>query len=376
MEAQARHTVVGLYTLAVVAAGFVFVYWLHGFADMRASTSYRIRFEAPVVGLRPGVAVLFNGLRVGEVTSVAFDPNVPSILTADIAVTPTTPVRSDTRVGVDSESLLAGATVALTGGASTQALKPGPDGGPPLLIAPADQSQSLSGAARTALARLDGLLAEDAKPLRAVLDNLETFSAALGRNSGRVDNILAGLEKMTGGAPPAPAPVSYKLTAPEFPAPDTPPDTPTSAQVAVPEPTALVAYDTQKVLVAPGANELKPLAEGQWADSAPKLVQAGILASLENAGFSHVAKPMDGFASEGQLQLEIRSFELVAGTPPIARIEIYARRLAAEGKMTAQRRFAATAPATAVDGPAGARALNEAFQTIARDIVAWMRATG
>ncbi len=373
MEAQARHTVVGLFTLFVVAAGFGFVYWLHGFADMRTSTIYRVRFEAPVVGLRPGVAVLFNGLRVGEVTSVAFDPNMPSILTARIAVAPTTPVRSDTRVGVDTESLLAGATVALTGGASTQPLTPGPDGEPPLLIGSADQSQSVSGAAKSALARLDGILAEDAKPLRAVLDNLAEFSGALQRNVGRVDNILAGLEKMTGAAPPAPSPISYKLSAPDFPARETSADTATQGQIALSEPTALVVYDTQKVLFAPGPNELKPLPEGQWADSVPKLVQAGIVASLGNGGFPHVAKAMDGFVSEAQLQLEIRAFELGAGTPPVARIEIYARRLATEGKMTAQRRFVATAPATAVDGAAGARALNEAFQTIARDIVAWMR---
>jgi phospholipid/cholesterol/gamma-HCH transport system substrate-binding protein len=375
MEAQARYTLVGLFTLVVVAAGFAFVYWLHGFADIRTSAIYRLRFEAPVVGLRPGVAVLFNGLRVGEVTSVAFDPNVPSILTARIAVAPTTPVRADTRVGVDAESLLAGATVALTGGASTQPLQPGPDGEPPLLIAPADQTQSMSGAARTALARLDGILAENAKPLHTLLDNLSTFSAALQRNSGRVDSILAGLEKMTGGGPPAPPPVSYKLAAPEFPARETSPDKATSAEIAVPEPTALVVYDTQKVLVAPGPNQLKPLPEGQWADSVPKLVQAGILDSLANAGFAHIAKAMEGFASEAQLQLEIRSFELVVGTPPMARIEIYARRLATEGKITEQRRFVATAPAKAVDGVAGAAALNEAFQTIARDIVGWMRAT-
>ena len=376
MEAQARHILVGLFTLAVVVIGFGFVYWLHGFAEMRASTTYRIRFEAPVIGLRPGVAVLFNGLRVGEVTAVALDPKEPSVLTADVAVAPATPVRSDTRVGVDSESLLAGATVALTGGASTQPLPPGADGGPPLLVARADQSHSLSGSAKAALARLDGILAENAKPLRALLDDLGAFAAALKRNSGRVDGILAGLEKMTGGGPAPPPPVSYKLAAPEFPASEAAPDKASDAQIALPEPTALVVYDTQKVLVARGPNQLTPLADGQWADSAPRLVQAGIVDALANAGFAHVGKTMDGFAAEAQLLLEIRAFELVAGSPAMARIEIYARRLGAEGKLNAQRRFLATAPATAVDGAAGAAALNAAFQTMARDIVAWMRETG
>ena len=60
METQARYTIVGLFTLAVVAAGRALVFWLHGFAAVDASAIYRIRFEAPVIGPRPGVAVLFN----------------------------------------------------------------------------------------------------------------------------------------------------------------------------------------------------------------------------------------------------------------------------------------------------------------------------
>ncbi len=95
--------------------------------------------------------------------------------------------------------------------------------------------------------------------------------------------------------------------------------------------------------------------------------------SLENAGFAHVARAMDGFTPEVQLLLEIRSFEIVPGAPAEARIEIFAEWLAADGKITAQRSFAATAPATALDGPAGAAALNEAFQTIAKETVAWAR---
>jgi phospholipid/cholesterol/gamma-HCH transport system substrate-binding protein len=123
METKARYTIVGLFTLAVVFAGFGFIYWLHSFADPSASALYRIRFEAPVIGLKPGVAVLFNGLRVGKVDSVGFDPETPKNLMAGIAVDATTPVGPDTQVGIDAESLLGGATVALTGGVSTQRLK-------------------------------------------------------------------------------------------------------------------------------------------------------------------------------------------------------------------------------------------------------------
>jgi phospholipid/cholesterol/gamma-HCH transport system substrate-binding protein len=374
METQARYTIVGLFTLFVAAAGFVFVYWLHGFTDSGALALYRIRFEAPVIGLRPGVAVLFNGLRVGEVTSVRFDPTAPKILMARIAVDVTTPVRQDTQVGIDAQGLMGGATVSLTGGASTEILNRGADDEPPLLIATADETQSLARAAKTALAQLDGILNDNAQPLRGMIANLSTFSAALARNSGSVESILAGLEKMTGGGAPKPTPLSYNLSAPEFPAPQRSPSKALTSQIALPGPTALVAFETQKVLVAPRPDELKPLEEGQWADSVPNLVQTKMVESFENAGFAHIGKAMDGFTPEVQLLLEIRSFDVSLAAPPTAQIEISAKLLAADGKIAAERSFRATAPATGVESPAAAAALNEAFQTVARDIVVWAQA--
>ena len=374
METQARYTIVGLFTLVVAVAGFAFVLWLQGFAGAGALALYRIRFEAPVIGLRPGVAVLFNGLRVGEVTSVRFDSADPKILMARIAVDVTIPVRKDTQVGIDAQGLIGGATVSLTGGASTAILRADADGEPPLLVATADETQSLARAAKTALAQLDGILTDNAQPMRGVIANLGTFSAVLARNSARVDSILAGLEKMTGGGAPKPPPVSYDLNAPEFPPPEKSPGKALAMQIALPEPTALVAFETQKVLVAPSPGELKPLEEGQWADSVPRLVQAKMVESFENAGFAHVGKAMDGFTPEVQLVLEIRSFDISLAAPPSARIEISAKWLGADGKISAERSFSATAPATGVESPAAAAALNAAFQTVARDIVVRARA--
>ena len=374
METHARYTIVGLFTLLIAAAGFGFVYWLHDYSNSGALARYRIRFEAPVIGLRPGVAVLFNGLRVGEVTSVRFDATTPRILMARIAVDATTPIRQDTRVGIDAQGLVGSATVSLTGGDSTIFLKPGADGDPPLLVASADETQSLTRAAKAALAQLGGVLGDNAQPMRATIANLNTFSDVLARNSGRVDSILAGLEKMTGGGAPKPPPVSYNLTAPKIPASPTASSKAFALQIAVPEPTALVAYQTQKVLVAPSSDMLKPLEDGQWADSIPKLVQSKMLESLENAGFSHVGKATDGFTPELQLLLDVRSFQVSLAAPPTARIEIAAKLLGADAKIAAEHTFSAEAAATGLDGPAAAAALNEAFQIVARQIVTWTSA--
>src|SRR5260370_34306033 len=110
METSARYFVVGLCTVVAVAAGFLFVYWLHSTGGVGKQAFYRVRFEAPVIGLRPGVAVLFNGLRVGEVQRVNLEASNPKLLSAVIAVDPTTPVRADTHVGIDAQGLM-GSTV-------------------------------------------------------------------------------------------------------------------------------------------------------------------------------------------------------------------------------------------------------------------------
>jgi hypothetical protein len=78
METKARYALIGLFTLAVIVGGFAFVYWLNSAGGLRQSSPYRIRFETPVAGLLKGSAVLFNGIRVGEVTCLDLSPENPS----------------------------------------------------------------------------------------------------------------------------------------------------------------------------------------------------------------------------------------------------------------------------------------------------------
>ena len=91
--------------LAVIAVGFVFVYWLNTAAGLGSAQCYRIRYDGPVSGLLKGSAVLFNGIRVGEVTALDLDPRRAGRCHVEIAVERRTPVRADTRVGIDFQGL-------------------------------------------------------------------------------------------------------------------------------------------------------------------------------------------------------------------------------------------------------------------------------
>ena len=101
MERKAHYALIGLFTFAVVAGAFGFVFWLHHSSGKKQAVAYRVIFDRTVSGLHVGGNVLFNGIRVGEVTRLTLDPDKPSQVVAMLAVNKATPIRSDTKVGLE-----------------------------------------------------------------------------------------------------------------------------------------------------------------------------------------------------------------------------------------------------------------------------------
>ena len=214
MERQARFVLMGSFVLAFAAAIFVAVYWLHGMGAFGATTTYSVRFPGGAPGIGVGSSVLFDGLRVGEVTRLGFNPADPNEVVATIVVDQKTPVREDTQVGIGTQGLMGGGVISLRGGTAAAPPPSGVGGAPPVLIADPGLALGLSETARQVLQRIDNLLAENSDSLHATLSNLQVFSEALGRNSSHVDGIMQGLERMTGGGPAKPPMPSYDLAAP------------------------------------------------------------------------------------------------------------------------------------------------------------------
>jgi phospholipid/cholesterol/gamma-HCH transport system substrate-binding protein len=370
MEIRAPYVIIGLFVVAAIGAVFGFVYWLHTTAGLTARSVYLVRFENTVSGLLPGAAVLFNGIRVGEVTNLRLNPDEPRQILATIAVQPDTPIRPDTHAGLEFQGLTGVPVVALEGRGNAPAAWPA--GGLRVLAADPLAGQSMSQAARDALRRVDGVLAENAGPLRETIANLNTFSQALARNSSRLDTIVAGVERMVGGGPTAAPPVVYDLVAPrDFPAGVKQP----AGVLAVAEPTATIVFDTQKFLVRPSESEGPSFANSKWSDNLPKLMQAKVIQSFENAGLLRsVMRPSEALTAEYQLQIDIRTFQLTLAAERTGDIEFAARLLGNDGKIIDARLFRASVPAKAADAPAAAAALNDAFGKAAVELVIWATA--
>lgn len=368
METRARYVLVGLFTLAVIGVGFVFVYWLHNTSGLSARAFYRIRFESSVSGLLVGSSVLFNGLRVGEVTDLQLRPGNPREVMATIAVAPETPVRTDSHVGLVFGGLTGSAAVSLTGGAAGAPMPEGTGTGPPVLVADAEAGQDMTQAAREALQRLNKILEDNAEPLRETIGSLDIFSEALARNSDRVDTILRGLEGLTGGGPAEAPPTTYDLIAPgSFPRGVKRP----SGQLAVAQPTTVVALDTQRILLQSDGGEQPAFQGSQWSDSIPLLFQARIIEGFENADFLRVGRAGPDFLADYQLLIDIRRFEISTISDPTADVRFTAKLLGADGRIVEARLFKGSVPVAAMNAGAAAAALNEAFEKTSTELVVW-----
>jgi phospholipid/cholesterol/gamma-HCH transport system substrate-binding protein len=335
-------------------------------------THHRLRNAClvAVAGLLRGSAVLFNGIRVGEVTALALDPARPRQVNATIAIDREAPVRKDTEVSIDFQGLTGSPVVTLTGGSSSEA-PTGVNGEPPLLIARTDAGQTMSQSAREVLHRLDGILAENAKPLQSLIANIDTFAAALARNSDRVDGIVAGLERMTGGAAAKARTLTFNLRplrVPEI------KDRAPGVQVIVPEPTSLMSLDTEKIAMVSADGVFSSLPNGQWSDGVTRIVQAVIIRGLEDSrAFGGVSRPLDELNVDFRLAIDVRKFQI--GPTQEAEVELSGKIIDGKGRIIAAQVFRTSAPAGASDPAAAVAGFDQAMARIGPEIVTWVART-
>jgi phospholipid/cholesterol/gamma-HCH transport system substrate-binding protein len=371
METRARYALIGLFMLAVIIASFAFVYWLENKGGFGERTAYQIRFGGSTSGLLVGSSVLFNGIRVGEVTGLGLDPEHPEQVVATIGVDPGTPIRSDTQVGIETQGLTGGAVVTLRGGSATAEAVP-PQG---VLMAPPQAGQDWTQAARDAFQRVDDVLAQNSDALHSAITNIDTFAGALARNSDKVDGILAGLEKMTGGGTSqAQAHLFDLVAANKLPSP---PQQAPSWLLVVPEPTTLMGFNTDKILLQPASGESADLPNAKWSDNLPVLFQDKVIQSFENAGYAKsISRTREGITGDYQLLIDIRSFHVSTATEPtVADIAFVAKVLDKDGKIVGAHAFQATAPAKGSDARAYVAALDEAFAKLQSDLLVWTTET-
>lgn len=202
METKANYVAVGIFTLVMLLAAFGFVYWTAGTGGGDFAT-LRVKIPGSASGLGRGSAVLFNGVKVGDVTRIFIDVNDPTVALADTKIDRLTPITKSTIADVGLAGLTGQASIELKGGVV----------GEENLLAVAEANGTVAEItanpsalgnilqlAQNFLTRADGVLSgvedfvNDVKtPLVATVENAQKFSEALGRNSDNIDQFLASV---------------------------------------------------------------------------------------------------------------------------------------------------------------------------------------
>ena len=178
------------------------------------------------------------------------------------------------------------------------------DGQPPLLIADARAGNNWTQSANVVLSDFEEILGENRKPLKDILANFASFSQVLAGNKERLESIMNGLERMTGGSGKGSDKVIYDLMPPTgFTAPAEPP----TWRLVINEPTVLLALNTDKIQQRPGKGQTMPIGKARWSDNLPNLIQEKIIQSFENAGYaSAVLRPIEGEDTDNKLLINIQ----------------------------------------------------------------------
>lgn len=202
METKANYVTVGAFTVAVILAAFVFVYWVARVDTSGDNAPLDVVIEGSVTGLGVGSVVKFNGIDVGKVTNLRFDPDNPQVVIARAQVRRNLPITSSTKAVLGFTGLTGIAHIEFEGGDTVQqnVFEQAEPGEVPTIRADPSAVNNLLATAQDifdrtdrVLSELEGFVSDVREPLSATLTNASKFSDALAKNSDNIDQFLDGI---------------------------------------------------------------------------------------------------------------------------------------------------------------------------------------
>jgi phospholipid/cholesterol/gamma-HCH transport system substrate-binding protein len=208
METKANYVAVGAFVLIFLAALLIALLWLGGSQYTREFAYYRTFFSGSVTGLGKGTPVRYNGIEVGHVSKVEFDPNDPKRVKVMLQISPDLPIHSDSLASIASEGLTGGSYVEIDGGSKSAPVLPRTMFGEyPVIRSRPSTLQQIEASAPQLLARInhiadrlnDLLSDKNRQALSQTLGNLRDITATFARHSSQFDSILKNLDTASAG---------------------------------------------------------------------------------------------------------------------------------------------------------------------------------
>ena len=208
MQSRAAYALIGLTTLAVLAALFGLGYWFsRGQGD---TVDVKVVFNGKVSGLGRGSNVLFNGLRIGEVRELDIEPDNPRQIYAILKISQSAPLRVDTIVRLEAQGLAGIVAVQLRGGKRAAApLTAAPGLALPTITAESSESifekvESIAKTVDESLVGIDAAIQANARPITEKIKYVENLSATLDGNSPKVEEFMKSVSSVADFIAPLP----------------------------------------------------------------------------------------------------------------------------------------------------------------------------
>jgi phospholipid/cholesterol/gamma-HCH transport system substrate-binding protein len=204
METKANYVAVGGFVLACVIGLVVTILWLAGVQYSQEYAYYQANFKGPVTGLGKGTVTRYNGIEVGRITNLQFDPNDPQRVIVTLQVQPNLNIREDSVASIDSQGLTGGSFVEISGGTPNAALLVAHEGQQyPVIRTKQSTFAQLEQSApevvaklNVAASRLNDLLSDNnRRAIAHVLANLDETTQVIARRSADIDATIANANK-------------------------------------------------------------------------------------------------------------------------------------------------------------------------------------
>ncbi len=206
METKANYVAVGAFVLICVVGLVVSILWLAGVQYAQEYSYYEADFKGPVTGLGTGTVTRYNGIDVGHITDLKFNPNDPQSVIVTLQVQPGLYIRTDSFASIDSQGLTGGSYVEISGGtAKAPILTATPGHRYPVIRTKQSGLLQLEQSAPEVVAKLnvaasrinDLLNDENRRAIAHVLANLDQTTQVIAQRSGDIDAILRNTNAAT-----------------------------------------------------------------------------------------------------------------------------------------------------------------------------------
>jgi phospholipid/cholesterol/gamma-HCH transport system substrate-binding protein len=201
METKANYLMIGGFVLGVFVFAFVFIFWMTNLAG--GGKRYYVIFQGSVAGLTTGSNVAFNGIKVGEVQSLALDPQDARNVQVLVSVRSDTPVRENSHAGIQSLGLTGGSGIQISAGTPDSPFLVATNEDPiPVIKADPGLGQGLFDAApavmnnaNVLLTRLNEVVAENQDSIHKTITNIENFTTMLDQRKDDISLTITNVKE-------------------------------------------------------------------------------------------------------------------------------------------------------------------------------------